>query len=110
VSFTMIEILLILVNFLHLVLFIVFVWWTYLRKGNNGVTYSLRRLVLFKDVSSELWSLIVVGVLFFGVYVDFRLAVTGLRLTQLLATVYAVFMFIRVYRRELDVDNNSTEE
>jgi hypothetical protein len=115
VSLTTTQILLVLVNILHLVLFIVFVWWAYLlhkdlRKGNNGITYSLQRLVLLKDVSSELWSLFVVATLFFGVYLSLESFVLALRLVQLLATIYAVLMFVRAYRKELDVDNNSTQE
>ncbi len=109
------EILLILINILHLILFVIFAWWAYLlykdtKRGNNGITRSLRRLVLFKDVSSELWSLIMVTVIFYGLYTGLQVAVMGLRLVQLLAVIYAVTAFIRVYKKELDVNNNSSKK
>jgi hypothetical protein len=109
----MVDILLILVNFLHLVLFIVFIWWIYLlhkdlRKGNNGVTYSLRQLVIFKDAAAEFWSLIVVSMAFMQFYVPFQLFVIGFRFLQLLAATWAVLLFVRAYRRESDVDNKSS--
>lgn len=107
---SLIQILLALVNVLHLILFVVFLWWAYLlhkdvKKGNNGITRSLRKLVVLKDLSAEFWSLVVVSMTFFEFYVPFRAFAVGFRLLQLLATVYAVSCFVKAYRKELNVDN-----